>query len=34
VGENGGYILSPSHDVTRDVPVANMMAMIQAIREQ
>ncbi len=34
VGHNGGYILSPCHSVTKDVPLENMLAMLEAIREQ
>lgn len=29
LGRAGSYILSPSHDVTRDVPLANMLAFIE-----
>lgn len=34
VGEKGGYILAPCHSVTKDVPLENMLAMLEAIREQ
>lgn len=34
LGRNGGYILSPSHAVTGDVPVENMLAFIQLARQQ
>jgi len=31
IGKGGGFVLSPSHDVTRDVPLENLVAMIEAI---
>lgn len=31
--QNGGYILSPTHAVTPDIPVENIMAMIEASGE-
>jgi uroporphyrinogen decarboxylase len=34
VGENGGYILGPAHDVMADVPVENMVAMLEVVKEQ
>jgi len=34
VGQGGGYILAPSHAITRDVPVKNMVALIEAVCEQ
>ncbi len=33
-GRAGGYILSPSHDVPRDVPLENMLAFIDLAQEQ
>ena len=33
-GGAGGYIFAPAHDVEGDVPLANMLAFIQAAREQ
>ncbi len=33
-GRAGGYILSPSHDVPRDVPLENMLAFIELAQEQ
>jgi uroporphyrinogen decarboxylase len=34
IGRDGGYILAPAHDVPRDVPLANVLALIEAAREQ
>jgi uroporphyrinogen decarboxylase len=33
-GRDGGYIFAPAHDVTGDVPLENMLAFIQVIRQQ
>lgn len=33
LGAGGGYIVAPSHVLERDVPVANFLAMADAIRE-
>jgi uroporphyrinogen decarboxylase len=33
VGKNGGYIIGPSHDMTGDIPIENMAAFIEAVRE-
>lgn len=34
VGRGGGYILSPSHAVPRDVPLENLLAMVETLQEQ
>jgi uroporphyrinogen decarboxylase len=34
LGGAGGYILSPAHDVPKDVPVGNMLAFIEAAQRQ
>ncbi len=34
LGRAGSYIFSPSHDVTRDVPLENMLAFIQLAQQQ
>ncbi|MCE5251237.1 uroporphyrinogen decarboxylase family protein [bacterium] len=34
LGGNGGYILAPAHAVEGDVPLENMLAFIEAVREQ
>ena len=34
LGEGGGYIASPSHDVPVDVPPENMAAMIEVLQTQ
>jgi uroporphyrinogen decarboxylase len=34
VGERGGYIAAPTHDVPKDVPVENIVAMIETLRAQ
>ena len=33
-GSEGGYIFAPAHDVEGDVPLANMLAFLEAAREQ
>jgi uroporphyrinogen decarboxylase len=33
-GRDGGYVFSPAHDVEGDVPLENMLAFIEAAREQ
>jgi uroporphyrinogen-III decarboxylase len=33
LGCNGGYILSATHALTPDIPVENMMAMIEVAKE-
>ncbi|MCC8167284.1 MAG: hypothetical protein LIQ31_14370 [Planctomycetes bacterium] len=34
LGKNGGYIAGPSQEVMNDVPVANIIAMVETIREE
>jgi uroporphyrinogen decarboxylase len=34
LGEGGGYIASPSHSVTPDVPTENLVAMLEVLRNQ
>jgi uroporphyrinogen decarboxylase len=34
LGREGSYILSPSHDVPKDVPLANMLAFIEVAQQQ
>lgn len=34
IGESGGYILAPSHDIPRDVPVENIIALVEAVRDE
>ncbi len=34
LGKRGGYIFAPSHDVTKDVPLENMLAFIELIQNQ
>ena len=34
IGESGGYVFSPAHDVPKDVPAENMVAMIEALKNQ
>ena len=34
MSENGGYIFSPSQDIQRDVPVENVMALLEVAREK
>lgn len=34
LGADGGYIFAPAHDVEGDVPLENMLAMIETVHEQ
>jgi uroporphyrinogen decarboxylase len=34
LGREGGYIFAPAHAVEGDVPLANMLAFIEAAQEQ
>ena len=34
MSENGGYIFSPAQDIQRDVPVENVMALLDVAREK
>ena len=34
LGQAGGYILAPAHDVEGDVPLENMLAMIETVHSQ
>lgn len=34
IGHNGGYICAPTHDVPGDVPVENLVALIETLRGQ
>ena len=34
IGRQGGYIFSPAHDVPKDVPIENMLAMIEVLKDQ
>lgn len=34
IGEGGGYIASPSHSIPKDVPVKNIIALIETLNEQ
>jgi len=34
VGRGGGYILAPAHDVQRDVPLENILALLDEVRNQ
>ena len=34
IGAGGGYILGPAHSVMADAPVENIVALIEAVREQ
>ncbi|MDD5483911.1 MAG: uroporphyrinogen decarboxylase family protein [Kiritimatiellae bacterium] len=34
LGREGGYILAPAHAVEGDVPLENMLAFIDTVREQ
>lgn len=34
IGPGGGYILAPSHDMPADVPIENIVALLEAVRSQ
>jgi uroporphyrinogen decarboxylase len=34
VGRGGGFIIAPSHDMPGDIPLENMLAFVEAVREQ
>ncbi len=34
LGRDGGYIFAPAHDVEGDVPLQNMLAMIETVQQQ
>ena len=34
MSKNGGYIFSPSQDIQNDVPVENIMALLEVAREK
>lgn len=34
MSRNGGYIFSPAQDIQRDVPVENIMALLDVVRER
>jgi uroporphyrinogen decarboxylase len=33
IGRGGGFIIGPSHDMPGDIPVENMVAFIETVRE-
>ncbi len=33
IGQGGGYIFAPSHDMPGDIPIENLVAMIETVRE-
>jgi len=34
VGRGGGYLLAPAHDVPKDAPLANVLAMVETLKQQ
>ncbi|MDO8685155.1 MAG: uroporphyrinogen decarboxylase family protein, partial [Clostridiales bacterium] len=34
MGRNGGYIVAPTHQITTDIPLENIFAFIETVREQ
>ena len=34
LGKGGGYIIAPSQEIMNDVPVENIKAMVQVIKEE
>jgi uroporphyrinogen decarboxylase len=34
LGQKGGYIFAPAHDVEGDVPLENMLAFIDVVQQQ
>jgi len=33
LGENGGYIMAPAHEIQDDVPAENIAAWIETVRD-
>jgi len=33
MGANGGYIFSPTHSITADIPVNNVLALVEAVKD-
>jgi len=33
IAEGGGHIIGPSHDMPGDIPLANMVALIESVCE-
>jgi uroporphyrinogen decarboxylase len=34
IGENGGYVCAPAHDIQGDVPIENIQALLEALQNQ
>jgi uroporphyrinogen decarboxylase len=34
VGRDGGYVLGAAHSIMADIPVENLVALVEAVREQ
>jgi uroporphyrinogen decarboxylase len=34
IGAGGGFILSPSHDMPGDIPLPNILALLETVRSQ
>ena len=34
LGPGGGYIIAPSHEMPGDIPLENMLALIETVRAQ
>jgi uroporphyrinogen decarboxylase len=34
LGRGGGYIASPSHAIPKDVPIENILALIETLQQQ
>jgi uroporphyrinogen-III decarboxylase len=33
VGRGGGFIIGPTHDLPGDIPLENMLALIEAVQD-
>ncbi|PIV52224.1 MAG: hypothetical protein COY53_10070 [Elusimicrobia bacterium CG_4_10_14_0_8_um_filter_37_32] len=34
IGKNGGYIFAPAHSVPKDVPLENLIVLVETIQNQ
>jgi uroporphyrinogen decarboxylase len=34
LGRNGGYIVAPTHQITTDIPLENILAFVETVKEE